>query len=78
VDPRAGLEDVEKRKFWALPGFGRPARRKLLYRLRYSKAENIKGKGRIRGEYEEEEMERDKNAKEMRRIDTGKVKHPIR
>jgi hypothetical protein len=40
VDPRAGLDDVEKRKFLALPGlelrpFGRPARiQSLLYRLR--------------------------------------------
>jgi hypothetical protein len=39
VDPRAGLEDVEKRKFLTLPGlkllpFCRPARSQLLYRLR--------------------------------------------
>jgi hypothetical protein len=41
VDPRACLEDVEKRKFLNLPGLelrllGRPARSQSLYRLRYS------------------------------------------
>jgi hypothetical protein len=40
VDPRAGLDDVEKRKFFTLPGLelqplGRPARSQSLYRLRY-------------------------------------------
>jgi hypothetical protein len=40
VDPRAHLDDVEKRKFLTLPGlqlqpFGRPARSQSLYRLRY-------------------------------------------
>jgi hypothetical protein len=40
VDPRGGLDDVEKRKFLTLPGLelrqlGRPARSQLLYRLRY-------------------------------------------
>jgi hypothetical protein len=40
VGPRAGLDDLEKRKFLTLPGhelrpFGRPARRQSLYRLRY-------------------------------------------
>jgi hypothetical protein len=40
VDPRAGLEDVEKRKFFLLPGLeirplGRPARSQSLYRLPY-------------------------------------------
>jgi hypothetical protein len=40
VDPGAGLEDVEKRKFLILPGLelrplGRPARSQSLYRLRY-------------------------------------------
>jgi hypothetical protein len=40
VDPRAGLEDVEKRKFLTIPGlelqpFGRPASSQSLYRLRY-------------------------------------------
>jgi hypothetical protein len=40
VDHRAGLDDVEKRKFLTLPGlellpFGRPARSQSLYRLRY-------------------------------------------
>jgi hypothetical protein len=41
VDPRAGLDDVEKRKFLIPPGLelrllGRPARSQSLYRLRYS------------------------------------------
>jgi hypothetical protein len=40
VYPRAGLDDLEKRKFLPPPGLelrslGRPARRKSLYRLRY-------------------------------------------
>jgi hypothetical protein len=40
VDPRAGLDDVEKRKFLTLPGLelrplGRPARSQSLYRLCY-------------------------------------------
>jgi hypothetical protein len=40
VDPRAGLDDVEKRKFLTLPAFGlrplgRPARSQSLYRLSY-------------------------------------------
>jgi hypothetical protein len=40
VGPRAGLEDVEKRKFLTLPGlklrsFDHPARSQSLYRLRY-------------------------------------------
>jgi hypothetical protein len=40
VDPRAGLHDVEKRKFLTLPGLelrrlGYPARSQSLYRLRY-------------------------------------------
>jgi hypothetical protein len=40
VDPRAGLDDLEKRKFLTLPGFelrplSRPARNQSLYRLRY-------------------------------------------
>jgi hypothetical protein len=40
VDPRAGLDDVEKRKFLTLPQLkllplGRPARSESLYRLRY-------------------------------------------
>jgi hypothetical protein len=40
VDPRAGLEDVEKRKFLIIPGLelrplGLPARSQSLYRLRY-------------------------------------------
>jgi hypothetical protein len=40
VDPRAGLDDMEKWKFLALPGLelpppGRPARSQSLYRLSY-------------------------------------------
>jgi hypothetical protein len=40
VGPRAGLYDVEKRKFLAPPGLEllllcRPARKQLLYRMRY-------------------------------------------
>jgi hypothetical protein len=40
VDPRAGLGDVEKRKFLTLPGhelrpLGHPARSQSLYRLHY-------------------------------------------
>jgi hypothetical protein len=40
VDPRAGLDDVEKRKFLTLPALellplGRPARSQSLYRLLY-------------------------------------------
>jgi hypothetical protein len=40
VDPMAGFDDVEKRKFLTLPGLelrhlGRPARSQSLYRLRY-------------------------------------------
>jgi hypothetical protein len=40
LDPRAGLDDVEKRKFLTLPGLelqplGRPARSPSLYRLSY-------------------------------------------
>jgi hypothetical protein len=40
VGPRAGLDDMERRKFLTLPGLelrplGRPARRQSPYRLRY-------------------------------------------
>jgi hypothetical protein len=40
VDPRAGLDDVKKRKFLTLPGLelltlSRPARSQSLFRLRY-------------------------------------------
>jgi hypothetical protein len=40
VEPRAGLDDVEKRKFLKVPGLelrplGRPARKQSLYRLLY-------------------------------------------
>jgi hypothetical protein len=51
VGPRAGLDDVEKRKFLTLPGLelrllGRPARSQSLYRLSYpgSKTANKKPK----------------------------------
>jgi hypothetical protein len=45
VDPRASLDDVEKRKFLTLPGlelrpFGRQARSQSLYRLRYPGSHN--------------------------------------
>jgi hypothetical protein len=45
VSPRAGLDNVEKRKLLTLPGLelrplGRPARRQLLYRLRYTGSRN--------------------------------------
>jgi hypothetical protein len=47
VDPRAGLDDVEERKFLILPGLelrplGRPARSQSLYRLRYPGCHLIK------------------------------------
>jgi hypothetical protein len=40
VDPRAGLDDVERRKILTLPGLelrplGRPTRSQSLYQLRY-------------------------------------------
>jgi hypothetical protein len=40
VEPRAGLDDLQKRKFLTLPGLelrplGGPARGQSLYRLRY-------------------------------------------
>jgi hypothetical protein len=40
VNPRAGLDDTEKRKFLTLPGLelrplGRPVHSQSLYRLRY-------------------------------------------
>jgi hypothetical protein len=40
VDPRAGLDDVDKRTFLTIPGLelrplGRPAHSQSLYRLRY-------------------------------------------
>jgi hypothetical protein len=46
MNPRAGLDDVEKRKFLTLPGLelsflGRPARSQSLCRLRYP-GSNIK------------------------------------
>jgi hypothetical protein len=54
VDPRAGLDDVEERKFLTLPGLelrplGRPARIQSLYRLSYRgsyrvRLSEIKGK----------------------------------
>jgi hypothetical protein len=41
MGPRAGLDNVEKRQFFLLPGLelrplGRPARSQLLYRFSYS------------------------------------------
>jgi hypothetical protein len=47
VDPRAGLNDMEKRKFLTLPGLkprllGRPARSQSLYRLHYSQVTETK------------------------------------
>jgi hypothetical protein len=48
VDPKAGLDDMEKRKFLTLPGLelrplDRPARSQSLYRLcRYSKLSLIR------------------------------------
>jgi hypothetical protein len=47
VGPRAGLDDVEKRKFLTLPGLelrplARPARSQSLYRLRYPGPDNIR------------------------------------
>jgi hypothetical protein len=49
VDPRAGVDDVEKRKFFTLPGLelqplGRPARSQSLYRLRYPGSPNCSKK----------------------------------
>jgi hypothetical protein len=50
MDPRAGLDDVEKRKFFlTLPGFqlrplGRPARSQSLYRLCYPGSKYISKK----------------------------------
>jgi hypothetical protein len=51
VDPRASLEDVEKRKFLTLPGLklrplGRPARSKSLYRLRCPSSSGRCGEGK--------------------------------
>jgi hypothetical protein len=46
VGSRAGLDDLEKRKFFTLPGlelrpFGRPVRSQSLYRLSYSGSQNF-------------------------------------
>jgi hypothetical protein len=35
VDPRAGLDDLEKKKFLTLPGLELPALSQSLYRLSY-------------------------------------------
>jgi hypothetical protein len=48
VGPRAGLEEVEKRKFLTLPGLelrplSRPTRSQSLYRIRYSGSHNNRG-----------------------------------
>jgi hypothetical protein len=53
VDPRAGLDDVEKRKFLNLPGLelrllGRLARSQSLYRLSYPSKENTDKKIKTR------------------------------
>jgi hypothetical protein len=50
VDPRTGLDDVEKRKFLTLPGLelrplGRPARSQSLYWLRYPGSKDRKSSG---------------------------------
>jgi hypothetical protein len=47
VDPTAGLDDVEKKKFFTLPGLelrplGRSARNQSLYRLQYPAVEKSK------------------------------------
>jgi hypothetical protein len=49
VDPGAGLDDVEKRKFLILPGLelqllGRPVRSQSLYRLSYLRVAKIQKK----------------------------------
>jgi hypothetical protein len=46
VDPRVGLDDMEKRQFLTLPrleprSLGRPARSQSLYRLRYPGSKNV-------------------------------------
>jgi hypothetical protein len=47
VDPRAGLDDVEKRKFLTLPGLElricRPACSQSLYRLSYAGSSQTSG-----------------------------------
>jgi hypothetical protein len=48
VDPRAGLDDVEKIKFLTLPGLelqplSGPSRSQSLYRLRYPGFSRLKG-----------------------------------
>jgi hypothetical protein len=47
MGPKAGLDDVEKRKFLTLPGLelGHPAHSQSLYRLRYPGSHNRKDKG---------------------------------
>jgi hypothetical protein len=52
VDPRAGLDTVEKRKFLTVPGlelrpFGRPACCQLLYWLHYPAPDTIKRLGNV-------------------------------
>jgi hypothetical protein len=46
VDPRAGLDDIEKRKFLTLPGLelrlhGHPVRSQSLYRLRCPSSQSL-------------------------------------
>jgi hypothetical protein len=47
VDPRASLDDMEKRKFLTLPGLelrplSRPERSQSLYRMRYPGSQTLK------------------------------------
>jgi hypothetical protein len=63
VDPRVGLDDVEKRKFLTLPGLelrllGRPARNQSLYRLGYPGSRNLYGNLQI---YEDKQLYRKDN-----------------
>jgi hypothetical protein len=51
--PRAGLDDIENRKFLTLPGLelrplDRPARSQSLYRVRYPGSQYVKGKGKVK------------------------------
>jgi hypothetical protein len=56
MDPRAGPDDVEKRKFLTLPGLelrplGRPARSQSLYRLRYPGSSKEREMVKLRNTY---------------------------
>jgi hypothetical protein len=53
VDPRVGMDDLEKRKFLTISGLKlrplrRPARSQSLYRLRDPGSWGVKGGGRVR------------------------------